>query len=87
MLKLFLLLQATCRGMNGCDHQALQQEMLSTANAMMVSYWDSFRQQGAVVNTPAELAPAVQVWSCSPATPFPLMLSALRICHYELASA
>lgn len=48
-------------GMNGVGHEAMQQELWSTANAMMVSYWESFQQQVADVNSPAQLAPALQV--------------------------
>ncbi|KAL3143665.1 hypothetical protein ABBQ38_002460 [Trebouxia sp. C0009 RCD-2024] len=55
------LSQATCMGMHGCDHEAMQQQLWSSANAMMVSYWDSFRQPGPDANSPAELAPALQV--------------------------
>lgn len=54
-------------GMNGCGHEAMQQQLWSTADAMMVSYWDSFRQQVPDVNSPALLAPALQVWPCSSA--------------------
>lgn len=55
-------------GMHGCDHEAMQQQLWSSANAMMVSYWDSFRQPGPEVNSPAELAPALQVrlFHCMP---------------------
>ncbi len=47
--------------MTGQDHEALQTELRNTANGMMVSYWESFRSQGNAINSPAELAPALQV--------------------------
>ena len=48
-------------GMTGLDHDAIQNELHTSANAMMSSYWDSFCSQGTDVNSPAELAPALQV--------------------------
>lgn len=68
-------------GMKGYGHEAIQHQLWSTADAMMVSYWDSFRQQVPDVNSPALLAPALQVRAAallhlipSPACYAPLLL-------------
>ena len=79
--------------MNGCGHEAMQQQLWSTANAMMVSYWGSFRRQEQDVNSPAQLAPALQVWTFSTAKPCSFFLPAWlclvvflvihgQICHF-----
>ena len=47
--------------MTGMNHEALQRDFHAAANGLMGNYWSSFQRQGTDVNSPAELAPALQV--------------------------